>query len=172
MSKVKDPQITLVGWIKDLDGGREMVVVALPPTVQACRDSLDQTQSTLKLVERTLLVNLPTDDHIGNTVKCYLKHRVFDERVAAETGNENRNRGNDPQTTIMGYMKTVEATGHELIVVDLPAEDQKETTLIVNVPGEDHKAPEVFCYLKYKMAGERPRHHRSEQGQVSTTTTA
>ena len=153
MNRVKDPQITIAGWIKPaaIDPDREIVVVNLPPIVQL---------TTGRLMERTLIVNLPSDDYTGNTINCYLKYRLFDENAVNDQMSRVRNsHKNDPQTTLIGRIKFAHASTHKLIVVELPRrgviedtlrDEGVENTLIVNVPGDDHDEPELLCYLKYK----------------------
>lgn len=163
MSRVKDPQITLAGFIKAVgepSKNRKMVVVSIPPQI---------APGDAKLIERTLLVNLPDDDQLAlarnpviddggrpvhTTIRCYLKLRVFDGKPVV---NDSNNRHHDPQEVLIGTLTPLKHSDHTVIVVDFPADNLfpaegfLATTLIVNVPSKDSEDEVVDCYLKYRI---------------------
>lgn len=168
--RVKDPQVTLVGWVKSVGDpakSRKMIVVSVPP------------QITPMLVERTLLVNLPDeaqlvearepvlDEHmrpVYSEVRCYLKLRVFDGKPPVINDANDRDRHRDPQEVLIGTVQPTKEGGHTIIVVDFPAEkvtpestDFCATTLIVNIPSKEDNDEAVDCYLKYRIVDENDR---------------
>lgn len=169
MSRVKDPQITLVGWIKavgDPAKGREMIIVSVPPKITQAE------AGSPVLTERTLLVNLPDEDQlelarhplldeggrpIFTEIRCYLKLRVFDGLPPVVMNDVSGNRNRDPQEVLIGTVQPTKDGRHMIIVIDFPAENLfpsqgfLATTLIVNVPSRDSEDEVVDCYLKYRV---------------------